>query len=104
MQKTLKEIAKLMAMNQFILGEDFIWPDTTLIFDVSAETAIRRLKEKNKDLDEYEKEEVLRRVRPNYLYFSSIYPGCHVINGERSLEEVFEEVKFVIAPMLKLKI
>ncbi len=102
--QTVKEIAKLMLMSQTILGEDFIWPDATLIFDVSVETAIRRSREKNRDLDEHERAEVLTRVRLNYLYFSSAYPGCHVINGERSPEEVFEEVKFVIAPVLKLKI
>lgn len=102
--KTVEEIAKLMAMNQSVLGEDFIWPDATLIFDVSVETALQRLREKNRDLDEHERTRVLTRVRQNYLYFSSAYPGCHVINGERSPEEVFEEVKFVIAPMLKLKI
>jgi dTMP kinase len=97
--KIPQEIAGLMAMNQSILGEDFIWPDATFIFDVRVETAIRRLREKNSKLDEHEKAEVLERVRSNYRYFSDAYPECHLISGEGSPEDVFEKVKLIVTPI-----
>ena len=97
------DLEKLMTMNKQIIGEDFIWPDIIFIFDVFAETAIKRLKEKGRDLDEFEQRKFLERVRVNYLLFARIYPNCHIINAEGPPEKVFEEVKKIFLPILESK-
>jgi len=101
--KNKDDIRELMAINERIIGEDFIWPDTILIFDVSPETCIERLKQKGRKLDEHEKLEVLKRVRDNYLDFATMYRNCHVINGESYLEIIFESVKKILDPILLKK-
>jgi dTMP kinase len=96
---------ELMKLNQAILGEHFIWPDASFIFDVSVETAITRLKKKfaeagKGDFDEHEKGDKLELVRSNYLLFARLYPNCHVIDAEGTPEVVFEKVKAIIEPII----
>jgi len=94
--KDSTEIPALMEMNEKIIGEDFIWPDLILIFDVTPETAIVRLQKKGAKLDEHEKFGIQKRVRNNYLRFSQMYKNCYIINGEFSEETVFKSVKSVL--------
>ena len=101
----IETLTKLMQLNQMIVGEHFIWPDASFIFDVSVETAIRRLKAKFKeagrgDFDEHEKADKLEIVRSNYLLFARTYPNCHVIDAEGTPEEVFEKIKSIIEPIV----
>ncbi|MDP2933968.1 MAG: hypothetical protein Q8N81_07645, partial [bacterium] len=95
--------AALVLMNQIIMGEDFIWPDAVLIFDVSIETAIKRLKEKGRVLDGHEKVAVLEQVRRNYMFFAKTYANCHLIDGEGPPEQILEEVKGIIWPIVDKK-
>ncbi len=101
--RTTEEIAALVSMNQIIMGEDFIWPDAVLIFDVSVETAIKRLREKGRILDGHEKTDVLERVRQNYIFFAKTYANCHLIDGERPPEQILEEVKNIVLPIVSKK-
>jgi dTMP kinase len=98
----LDDIPVLIEMNKQIIGEDFIWPDAVIIFDVKAETAIERLKRKNIKLDEHEKFEVLRRTRYYYLKFANhfLIRNCHVVDGEATEDEVFERVKTILRKTL----
>lgn len=99
------DISKLMTMNCEIIGEDFIWPDLILIFDINANKAVERLKKKGLKLDEHEKSEVLTRVRRNYMHFAQVYPSCEVINADQPEDKVFEDVKkeILIAAESKFK-
>ena len=101
----IETLKKLMELNQAILGEHFIWPDASFIFDVSVETAIVRLKRKfaeagKSNFDEHEKADKLEVVRSNYLLFARQYPNCHIIDAEGTPEEVFEKVKIIIEPIV----
>lgn len=96
--ETMRE---LMKMNQAIIGEDFIWPDAILIFNVSTKTAIQRLQKQGKILDGHENHEVLNATRDNYFLFAKTYPNCHLIDGEPEPEKVFEEVKNIVEPILE---
>jgi thymidylate kinase len=98
------DLEKLMTMHGMIIGEDFIWPDAIFIFDVSTETSIARSRLKGRELDGHETAEVLRRVRENYRLFAGTYPNCHIIDGERSPEEIAADVQQIILPILGLKI
>lgn len=99
----IEEIESLILMNQIILGKDFIWPNAVLIFDVSTETAIERLKQKGRNLDGHEQIAVLERVRRNYIHFAKTYANCHLIDGERPPEQILEEVKGIIWPVVDKK-
>lgn len=102
--KDASEILALMLSNQIIIGEDFIWPDVILIFDVSVETAIKRLEQKDRTLDEHEnKKALLEQVRANYLAFAKMYPNCHIIDGEKTPEEIFNEILPIITKVIKPK-
>lgn len=101
--QTPEEIPAFMTINREIIGEHFIWPDLILIFDLAVATAIGRLKKKNRGLDEYEKLEVLRRVRLNYLSLARMYPNCEVVDGEKPEEAVFERVKSLILPVCETR-
>ena len=98
--KNKDDIRKLMIMNERIIGEDFIWPDAVLIFNVDTETCIERLRKKGRKLDEYEKLEILKRVRDNYLDFATMYRNCYVIDGMQSENQVFESVKSVLSKVM----
>ena len=98
--KTPDDIKDLMAMNQAILGEHFIWPDAVFIFDVSVATAISRSQKKGRQLDGHENRIILERVLANYRYFSKHYPSCHLIDAERRPEEIFEDVTKIISSII----
>lgn len=102
--KTFGDISTLMTMNCEIIGEDFIWPDIVLVFDITSDIAIERLKKKGLQLDEHEKQDVLSRVRRNYMHFVQEYPNCKTINAGQTEEEVFEKVKKAILPVIESKI
>lgn len=97
------EIPILMARNREIIGEDFIWPDLVIVLDIAVDAAIGRLKEKNRELDEHEKSEVLHRVRQNYLHFALMYSNCHVVGAEEPIEEVFARVKQLVLETLEFR-
>jgi dTMP kinase len=97
------EIEMLMEMNQRYLGNYFIWPDAIFIFDISPQVAIERGKKQGRVFDEMEKLETLEAVRDNYLLLANLYPNCHIINAERTLEEVFTDVRTVIEALLTKK-
>lgn len=91
-----QDIERLMNMNRAKLGFSFVWPGAVIIFDTDPQTCLTRLKLKNRDLDEFEKLETIVRVRRNYLIFAQMYPNCYVIDGNRSVEEVFLDVKKIV--------
>lgn len=87
---------ELMKMNQMIIGEDFIWPDVIFIFCIPDIVAIQRLEKQGKILDGHENLAVLNAVSRSYGTFGSIYPNCHLINGDGKPESVFEDVKKIV--------
>ncbi|KKS25899.1 MAG: dTMP kinase [Candidatus Yanofskybacteria bacterium RIFCSPHIGHO2_01_FULL_41_27] len=91
------EIHMLMGMNQGCLGEYFVWPDCSFIFDLPAEIAffrgLERAKKTGQKLDEMEKMETMERVKNNFYLFAQIYPDCHIIDADRTEEEIFVDVR-----------
>lgn len=82
----------------------FIAPDLNLIYDVDVDTAIERLKQKNRALDEFEQKSVLEPTRANYLAIAQKIPNCIVIDGTPPIEEVFKETKRHVYELLGLKV
>lgn len=71
-----------------------LWPDLTLLFDVSVETGLGRATQRGaKDRIEQERAEFFTRVREGYLELAQAYPErIRVIDAERSMEQVAQQV------------
>lgn len=61
------EADTFIAMHREILGEHFLKPEVTLLFDLPATSAMERLGGRSGDLDFFEKVEKQERIRENYL-------------------------------------
>ena len=75
-------------------------PDKILFLKISPETSVERKKrEKNGDIDRYEENlNFLHKVARMYekLVSENILGPWYVIDGEKSIENVFEQVKKVL--------
>lgn len=96
-QNDVEQIKKLntIATNGLI-------PDLTLLFDVSVETGHARA---GKDLDRLELagSEFFERTRQGYLQLAKDFPNrIKIIDGEKSKESVYNEVKSLIIDLLDL--
>ena len=68
-----------------------IRPDVTFLVDISAETAVRR-KTTEHDRIEIEALEFHRRVRQGFLELAAADPNTVVLDGDRTLDEIAEDV------------
>lgn len=78
----------------------FIWPDLILIFDIPAETAIKRMTKAGKIKDGFEQKKKLELVRSNYLAFAKKYPNCVVVDGKPSGEKIFKKTFSIVSVVL----
>ncbi len=74
------------------INKKFIWPDITFLLKVSSKTCVQRIKKERFHKELFEKEEKLRKVYKNYLKFATIFKNIYIINGEKSIKEVFYEI------------
>lgn len=75
------------------LNKKFIWPDITFLLKVSPRTCIQRMKKERFRKELFEKEEKLKKVYKNYLKFAKNLRGIYIIDGEKPIKEVFQEIK-----------
>jgi len=80
------------------MNAGFRVPDLTFVIDVSAEVSmerVRRRMEENgaKRLELFEDPGKLKLVRENYLKVARLYPNVHVIDGDRTIEDVAKDVR-----------
>lgn len=75
------------------LNKKFLLPDLTFLLKVSPKVAISRMKKERKFLSLFEKEKKLKAVNQNYLKLAKIFPKVVVIDGEKSIENVFSKIK-----------
>lgn len=98
---------KFIQLHKDVLGPSLIWPDVTVLIDISGEESARRLaKAKNKPEFFEQKREGLEKVRQSYLQLAKhpeFSKSIVVVNGERSVEEIFEDIKKIIFPKLPPK-
>jgi len=75
------------------INKKFILPDITFLLKVSPKTCIKRIKKERFHKELFEKEDKLKKVYKNYLKFTKEFKNICLINGERPIKEVFEEIK-----------
>lgn len=80
-----------LALHEQIIGSHMLWPDLTFLLDISSEEAIRRLAASGRQVEFFEKEAKLRKIRENYLTLAKRHDvgRIFVVDGERNQEEVF---------------
>ncbi len=76
------------------LNKCFPKPNLTIYLDAPVKTAINRVNNRNKSKDKYEMKEVLKKVRDEYLLLKS--KRFIIINGDKSIKEVHEDIKGVL--------
>ena len=94
-----QNIKLLKKLNKIATGN--IIPDLTLLYDVSSETAMKRIGNE-KDRMESESLEFHNKVRNGYLQLQKESPLIiKTINANNSIDEVFEETKKLINGLLQ---
>jgi thymidylate kinase len=82
----------------------FIWPDLIVIYDITPETAMKRMENSKPERDAFESELKARRVTSNYRALAALYPNCKLIDaepeGEDGQKEIFLNVRQYIYPLL----
>ncbi len=84
----------LQELNSFATGG--LVPSKTFIFDITVECAFDRMKKTGKAPDRLEKnsKEFYQKIREGYLALASAHPKrIKLIQGEKSVDEIFLEVK-----------
>lgn len=74
-------------------NKKFLHPDITFILDVNPKTSIFRIEKRGKPKELFEKIEKLSKVRKVYRSFPKKFKNVYIINGEKSIGEVFNQIK-----------
>ena len=82
------DVDELVKMN-----EEFLLPDLTIIVDVEPESCIERIEGRGEPVELFEKLEKLTKVNEIYKKVNIMFENIVVVNGERTIPEVFEEIK-----------
>lgn len=85
---------------------DGVVPDCTLILDLPAEVGLKRARKRGAENapDRFEREEIEthEKRREAYLEIAEAEPGrCHVVNAERSEDEIAGEILAIIEPLVR---
>ncbi len=78
------------------LNNHFLLPDVTIIVDVSPENCIKRIEGRGESKEYFEEKEKLEKVNAFYKKFPDMFENVVIVNGEKSIEEVFEEIKNIV--------
>lgn len=78
------------------INKKFLLPDLTFFLKVSPKICIERIKKDRFEITLFEKEKILKRVWQNYEKLAKKFENIHIINGERKIEEIFENIKKII--------
>jgi len=83
------------------INKKFLLPDLTFFLKVSPKICIERIKKERFEITLFEKEEVLEKVWKNYEKLAKKFRSIYIINGERPVEDIANEIFKIIAKKLK---
>lgn len=84
------------------INKPFILPDITFFIKVSPGACLERIRKNRFHLELFEKEQALTKVWQNYEEIAQDFENIYIINGEKPIEEVFEEIKELVHSKLNL--
>jgi dTMP kinase len=76
-----------------MMNDEFLLPDLTIILKVSPEVCVQRIEERGLGIKLFEKMEKLERVWKTYQLLPERFENVHVVDGERPIEAISEEIK-----------
>lgn len=84
------------------INKPFLLPDLTFLIKVSPRVCLERIKGDRFSVELFEKEDALTRVWRNYEELTKIFDNVYIIDGERQIEDIFQEVKSLVHSKLNL--
>ena len=84
------------------INEPFLLPDITFLIKASPKTCLERIRKNRSSFELFEEEKTLASVWKNYEKLASLFENVFLIDGEKSAEEVFSEIKKVVASNMDL--
>jgi dTMP kinase len=97
--ETKEDLEKIIELNK-----DFLMPDLVILLKVDPEICIKRIQKRGEEIKLFEKKEKLEKVWQNYQLLKNKYFPDNLleVDGEKSIEEVKEEVIRVVRLKLSL--
>ncbi|MDD2696892.1 MAG: dTMP kinase [Candidatus Pacebacteria bacterium] len=89
------DLERLIGMNN-----DFLLPDLTFILKVSPEVCVERIEKRGKGIKLFEKKEKLEKVWETYRILPGRFENVYMVEGERTKEEVFSQIKDIVLSQL----
>lgn len=83
------------------LNEHFRKPDVTVIIDTQPSICIERMKKARHHVELFEQPEKLEAVRRNMIALKGYFPNTHIVDGNRSAEEIMSDVTAIVTKYLK---
>ena len=83
------------------INRAFFLPDLTFLIKVSQKICLERIRGNRFHIELFEKEESLARVWQNYEELAKMFANVYILDGERPVEEIFEEVKSIVRSKTK---
>lgn len=77
------------------INNEFLLPDITFFLAVSPKICLERIKKRGIEKTLFEEREKLEKVYKNYQKIVKKFPSVKIIDGEKSVEEVFQQIKMI---------
>jgi dTMP kinase len=82
------------------LNNKFLLPDLTIVINVNPESCVARIDGRGTPKELFEKKEKLEKVNEIYKKLPVMFENVVMINGERSIGEVFKDIKDEVGKLL----
>lgn len=92
----IKDMDWLLALNK-----KFILPDIIFLLKVPAKTCVERIMTARYEINLFEKEEKLRQVWRNYETLAKSFKNIYLIDGQRPIETIHQEIAKIIINKFK---
>jgi dTMP kinase len=78
------------------INDEFLIPDLTIILKVSPEVCVKRIEQRGEGIKFFEKLEKLKKVWEVYKIMPDRIPNVHIVDGEKTIGQVFDRVKALV--------
>jgi dTMP kinase len=75
------------------MNDNFLLPDLTIIVNVNPESCVERIEKRGEPKELFEKLEKLSKVNETYKKIPQMFENVIMVNGEKPITEVFENIK-----------
>jgi dTMP kinase len=85
-----------------LINSKFRKPDITFILDCPPEVCLSRISQERFHLELFEEKEKMEKIRNNYLALKDYFPNVFIVDSNRKVEEVFEDIRKIVDKFLEL--